>query len=63
MCPGSIAEVPFDSVRRFQASLLLQWSRRIYGDSSVTTAQWKQVLNLKHSGYPQVPGSIPAENP
>ena len=32
-------------------------------DASVTIAQWGRARNLTNLGYPQVPGSIPAETP
>jgi len=35
-------------------------SWRIFGDASVTIAQWRRARDL---GHPQVPGSIPAEIP
>ena len=42
----------------------LQWgSWRIFSDAFVTTAQWKRARDLTNLGYPQVPGSIPAETP
>ena len=36
---------------------------RNFGDASVTIAQWRRARDLTNLGYPQVPGSIPAENP
>ena len=33
----------------------------IFGDSSVTLAQWWRARDLTNFAYPQVPGSIPAE--
>jgi len=36
-------------------------SWRIFGDASVTIAQWRRVRDLTNLGYPQVPGLIPAE--
>jgi hypothetical protein len=38
-------------------------SGRIFGDASVTIAQWRRAQDLTNLGYPQVPSSIPAENP
>jgi len=38
-------------------------SWRIFGDASATIAQWRRARDLSNLGYPQVPGSIPAENP
>jgi len=35
----------------------------MFGDASVTIAQWRRTRDLTKLGYPQVPGSIPAENP
>jgi len=35
----------------------------MFGDGSVTIAQWKRARDFKNLGYPQVPGSIPAETP
>jgi len=42
---------------------VLRESWRIFGDAFVTIAQWRRARNLTNLGYPQVPGSIPAENP
>ena len=39
---------------------------RIFGDSSVTVAQWirpRNIIEIWVTRYPQVPGSIPAEDP
>jgi len=33
------------------------------GNASITIAQWRRARDLTNLGYPQVPGSIPAENP
>jgi len=38
-------------------------SCRIFGDASITIAQWRGARDLTDFGYPQIPGSIPAENP
>jgi len=38
-------------------------SWRIFGDVSVTIAQWRRARDLTKLGYPQVPGSIPAKTP
>jgi len=35
----------------------------IFGDASVTIAQWRRARDFTNLGYPQVPGSISAENP
>jgi len=35
----------------------------MFDDSSITLAQWRKAQKLSNFGYPQVPNSIPAENP
>ena len=42
--------------------ILFRGSWRIFSDASVTIAQWRRARNSTNVGYPQVPGSIPAEN-
>jgi len=42
---------------------ILKGSWGIFGDASVTIAQWRRAQYLKNVGYPQVPDSIAAENP
>jgi len=37
-------------------------SWRIFGDKSVTIAQWRRARDLTNLDYPNVPGSIPAKN-
>jgi len=37
--------------------------QRIFGDASVTIAQWRIARDLTDLGYPQVPDSIPVETP
>jgi len=35
----------------------------MFCDTSVTLAQWRRARDLINLGYPQFPGSIPAETP
>jgi len=52
-----------ESNEQEKAKRRVQWARRIFGDASVTIAQWRRARDFTNLGNPQVPGSIPAETP